>query len=102
MLNHARISVFRGGEESRRRIGVTAGGRTGVSAYGCGGYSKPDAETPIRFFYEAGTIGATIATLVPATNKAATQYTSQSVTTGLIAGSDLVIVSISGVIKKYK
>jgi hypothetical protein len=39
---------------------------------------------------------------VPATNKAAAQDTSQSVTTALIGGSDLVIVSISGVIKKYK
>jgi len=30
------------------------------------------------------------------------QYPSQSLTTGLIAGSDLVIVPFSGVIKKYK
>jgi hypothetical protein len=65
------------------------------------------AHTPIRrnahtFFCEAGTIGATKATIVPATNKAAAQDTSQSVTTALIGGSDLVIVSISGVIKKYK
>ena len=63
---------------------------------------RPHAETLIRFFCEAGTIGATKATLVLAINKAAAQDTRQSVTTGLIAGSDLVIFSISGVIKKYK
>jgi hypothetical protein len=39
---------------------------------------------------------------MPAMNQAGTQYPSQSLTTGLIAGSDLVIVSFSGVIKKYK
>jgi hypothetical protein len=124
-------------------MGVTAGGRTGVSAYGrdelfeirrrgmdatngtyegrqsrhkahrshrsppfqrpeCPTPIRPHAETLIRFFCEAGTIGATKATLVLAINKAAAQDTRQSVTTGLIAGSDLVIVSISGVIKKYK
>lgn len=60
------------------------------------------AETPPRFLIRAGTIGATKPTLVPATNKSGAHYTRQSVTTGLIAGSDLVIVSISGVIKKYK
>jgi hypothetical protein len=60
------------------------------------------AETPIRFFCGAGTIGATKPTLMPVTKKTANQYTRQSVTTGLIAGSDLVIVPISGVIKKYK
>lgn len=63
---------------------------------------RPHAETPTRFFCEAGTIGATKATLVLAINKAAARDTRQSVTTGLIASSDPVIVSISGVIKKYK
>lgn len=49
-----------------------------------------------------GTIGAAKTLLMPAMNRAATQYPSHSLTTGLIAGSDLVIVYISGVIKKYK
>jgi hypothetical protein len=40
--------------------------------------------------------------LMPVKNPAATHYTSQSLTTALIAGSDLVIVPLSGVIKKYK
>ena len=65
---------------------------------------RPHADRPVRPHVSsgAGTIGATKPTLVPATNKAAAQYTRQSVTTGLIGGSDLVIVLISGVIKKYK
>ncbi len=49
-----------------------------------------------------GTIGAAKTLLMPAMNRAATQYPSHSLTTGLIAGSDLGIVCISGVIKKYK
>jgi hypothetical protein len=49
-----------------------------------------------------GTIGATEMTLMPAKNSAVARYTSQSLTTGLIAGPDLVIVLLSGVIKKYK
>jgi hypothetical protein len=49
-----------------------------------------------------GTIGAAKTLLMPAMNRAATQYPSHSLTTGLIAGSDLVIVCVSGVIKKYK
>jgi hypothetical protein len=39
---------------------------------------------------------------MPVKNPAANHYTSQSLTTALIAGSDLGIVLISGVIKKYK
>jgi hypothetical protein len=39
---------------------------------------------------------------MPVKNPAANHYTSQSLTTALIAGSDLVIVLLSGVIKKYK
>lgn len=61
-----------------------------------------NADTPTRFLCGGGTIGATKATRMPATNKSGAQYTRQSVTTGLIAGSDLVIVLVSGVIKKYK
>src|SRR5260221_184694 len=49
-----------------------------------------------------GTIGATEMTLMPAKNPAVAQYTSQSLTTGLIASPDLAIVLLSGVIKKYK
>ena len=49
-----------------------------------------------------GTIGAIEMTLTPAKKTAVAQYTSQSLTTGLIASPDLAIVLLSGVIKKYK
>jgi hypothetical protein len=49
-----------------------------------------------------GTIGAIEMALTPAKKTAVAQYTSQSLTTGLIASPDLAIVLLSGVIKKYK
>ena len=61
-------------------------------------------EPPTRRHADAvsGTIGAVRMLLITVTNNVATQYPSHSLTTGLIAGSDLVIVLLSGVIKKYK
>ena len=99
-----------GGEEWMRLMGPTRDGsrdtrpigRLARIRFNAQSVPRPHAETPIRFFCEAGTIGATKATLVLALNKAAARDTRQSVTTGLIASSDPVIVSISGVIKKYK
>ena len=73
-----------------------------VRTFGSLAPPNANADTPTHFFCGAGTIGATKPTLMPATNKSAARYARQSVTTGLIAGSDLVIVLISGVIKKYK
>jgi hypothetical protein len=96
------VEIWRRGTDNGTHEGRRPRGRTAPICSDTQSVARPYAETPIRFFYEAGTIGAAKLTLVPATNKAAAQYTSQSVTTGLIAGSDLVIVSISGVIKKYK
>ena len=77
-------------------------GRAGVCAYRR--FLRRNAHTPIRPHVSSAGLArlALQPVLVPATNKAASQYARQSVTTGLIAGSDLVIVSISGVIKKYK
>jgi hypothetical protein len=104
---------FEGREKAFGRIGVSAYGRWQSRLKGHGSHDshansrripRRNAYTPIPRHVSAvaGMIGATNSTLVPATNKAAAQYTRQSVTTGLIAGSDLVIVPISGVIKKYK